>query len=473
MNRFSVNLKCSDKSRSAWQCILSIFREVNIKCSKLDATNEGFKAFMSSESDIDMLFFEGTLNKLSEMRCSPIKPSFLRTNRTIILKNVDRFIMEHSEADLIENINEFNKEYLAVVSLFKFPSGKTLKFECRTSEMAAKCLDKGLVLFNLSINPQFLALEECLEGEYCYRCYSINNHKSSSCTKPSDFVICSLCASSMHTYRDCTSNDRKCINCMGKHATMSKACPKLRETLSVKHDVPRDGRVADSAAKLYSQCLSEKHPESLGGASMKRGLSREDMFTGYMSLLLATNIEVTRPGSFRENLTKLLKANGLPDFHTADLVPSNPFPVGPQNFFSDPTQIVNSEIENLSGKVQSGVVSDRIPDDSVQTGLNIPEKSGEDGGTKSRLRKSTIETFCKLYVRQTEKQKLSKGKKLIDGINSSDIAIEHSCSDEVKCIQNLSKKIHKGDHTCLSITDLPNRRFEEKYAVLMGDQCQK
>ena len=86
MASFAVNLKCSDRNKTAWESILNIFQKTGIKCSKLNATNEGFKAFMSSDIDVDNLFSEGTLGELGEIRCTPIKPAYFRENRTIIVK---------------------------------------------------------------------------------------------------------------------------------------------------------------------------------------------------------------------------------------------------------------------------------------------------------------------------------------------------------------------------------------------------
>ena len=93
---------------------------------------------MSSDIDVDNLFSEETLGELGEIRCTPIKPAYFRANRTIIVKNVDHFIMEYSEEELLKNINDLNKDHLKAVSLFKFPSGRTFKVECLSHEMAKK-----------------------------------------------------------------------------------------------------------------------------------------------------------------------------------------------------------------------------------------------------------------------------------------------------------------------------------------------
>ena len=159
MSDFVVNIKCSEKSKAKWQSILSIFKSVKVQCSRLNETKVGFKAFMVRQVDVEALFSDVSSKKLEALDCVPLKPNFLRTNRTVIVKNVDRYIMELSEGELIEEINNSN-EHVKATSAFKFPSGKTFKFECQSTEMAQNCLDHGLLLFNLSIGPFFLSLEE-------------------------------------------------------------------------------------------------------------------------------------------------------------------------------------------------------------------------------------------------------------------------------------------------------------------------
>ena len=133
MSNFVVNIKSSEKNKTKWQNILSTFKSANINCSRLNETNLGFKAFMAKESDVEALFSVVTKKKLEVLNCIPLKPNYLPSNRSVIVKNVDRYIMELSVDELMTEINESN-DYLKVNSVFKFPSGKTLKFECESAK---------------------------------------------------------------------------------------------------------------------------------------------------------------------------------------------------------------------------------------------------------------------------------------------------------------------------------------------------
>ena len=127
-------------------------------------------------------------------------------------------------------------------------------------------------------------------------------------------MTCLLCLSIDHTFKDCNSRDRECINCDGNHATMSKSYPKLKEAIYVSVS-------AEAAQNAISENRYAFRPERSFSDSLRGSLSREDMFRGFMCLVMACNIESTYPGSFKENMSKILEANGLPSFCTVDLVP--------------------------------------------------------------------------------------------------------------------------------------------------------
>ena len=462
-----LSLQCPDRGKSAWQLILNTMKSFDIKCSKLEPTNEGFKAFLDSDEDVDKLFSDESISQLRDARAHPLKPRYLMKNRTVLVKSVDRFIMEYSEEEIQLNLNTMNVGSFSVVNVHKFPSGKTFKFECTTSTMATKCVESGLVIFNLCISPVKLALEESEQISYCYKCYNINSHFSAKCTKSSSYKVCSLCASTDHTYKNCTSTLRKCLNCDDDHATMSRMCPKYKDAkLSNFNSLPDAAKenlpvhVGRATTRQYSDAIS-----TVSYRKSNQGLSRDDMFRGYMSLLLATNLEHESPGTFNSNLAKLLAENNLPTFNTANLVPSGneardqtleaPAP--------QPTVMESSKLERLENLPTSN--SDKI-EGSIQVTQKVTKNSDVISAAPRATRSQA--SGCKIYVRQTQKQKLTKGRVLIDGINSRDIAIEHFCSDETKCMHSLSKKILAGDHSHLSVSEIAQKKFEEKYSILMS-----
>ena len=95
--------------------------------------------------------------------------------------------------DHIRNINESNSNTLYLDHLHKFPSGKAFKFECISSDMTKFCMENGLYVQNLSINPQVLVTDEFYNDDFCLRCYFIIDHRTKICPKPKTYKVCSEC----------------------------------------------------------------------------------------------------------------------------------------------------------------------------------------------------------------------------------------------------------------------------------------
>ena len=82
-------------------------------------------------------------------------------------------------------------------------------------------------------------------------------------------------------------------------------------------------------------------------------------------------------------------------------------------------------------------------------------------GTKMKLRNKK----CNLYIKSST-LKLGKGVCLTTEISKKCAVIEHFCTNEVNCIKLISKRISAGDLTELSVYDLNDKKFNEKYSIL-------
>ena len=89
---------------------------------------------------------------MREIQCTLITLKFLKANRSIIVKNADPFIMEHSDEEILHNFNDSNDQ-LEATSFVRFPSGKTFKIELKSTEIASNCLDNGFTIFYLHVWP--------------------------------------------------------------------------------------------------------------------------------------------------------------------------------------------------------------------------------------------------------------------------------------------------------------------------------
>ena len=349
-----IKIQCPDKNKSAWQKILYVMKTFDIKCTKLTATEEGFKAILQHESDFDRLFSQDVISQLNDIRCTIVKPQFLKADRTVIVKNVDPFIMEHTDQEICDDLNASN-DNLEVVSFVRFPSDKTFKIELASKQMTNLCLKTGIKAFNLYISSNYLALENSHQVTFCFRCYTINNHISSACPKPSTYKVCSLCAKHDHTYKNCGSDERTCLNCEGNHPTMSKACSKYKEALRNKTDsFQLASKISSSAMPAIQEHLSKSRAttEAPVYQPSHHSLSREDMFRGYMSLLLASR---TEKDDFQTNLSKLLSANNLPSFNTAGLSFSEPQEPKPYTTTEETHESTLTNLPNCSQTVSNQI----------------------------------------------------------------------------------------------------------------------
>ena len=55
-----------------------------------------------------------------------------------------------------------------------------------------------------------------------------------NCSKERNYVICSNCSSNTHTWRNCNSDVKQCVNCGENHSCLSYVCPRRKEALKSK-----------------------------------------------------------------------------------------------------------------------------------------------------------------------------------------------------------------------------------------------
>ena len=126
--------------------------------------------------------------------------------------------------------------------------------------MASQVLTKRLVLFNLSHPACNICKEIFIEILICFKCYQLEDHPTSSCPKSKDYKICSLCASLEHTHRECTSSNRKCINCEegNDHSTLAMSCHFRKQVSKKKHQEI----IQSTNSHQYSSCYQATHSHS-------------------------------------------------------------------------------------------------------------------------------------------------------------------------------------------------------------------
>ena len=97
----------------------------------------------------------------------------------------------------------------------------------------------------------------------------------------------------------------------------------------------------------------------------------------------------------------------------------------------------------------------------VSTEQNIKPSEISKSGTKMKLRNKK----CNLYIKSST-LKLGKGVCLATELTKKCAVIEHFCTNEANCTKLISKRISAGDLTDLSVYDLNDKKFNDKYSIL-------
>ena len=117
-------------------------------------------------------------------------------------------------------------------------------------------------MFNLSHPARNICKEIFVEILICFKCYQLEDHPTSLCPKSKDYKICSLCASLQHTHRECTSSNRKCINCEEGtyHSTLAMSCPFRKQVSKKKRQEIIQSTNSHHYSSRYQATHSHSHP---------------------------------------------------------------------------------------------------------------------------------------------------------------------------------------------------------------------
>lgn len=235
-------------------------------------------------------------------------PPELKAQRTVIFHRMDDIIHLSRPQDIqVELMRE--QTWAKVTEVYVFPKSPTIKVTFTTSEMARKAVTGGLLMFSISVAPHQITREVYTPLVTCNRCQEVETHETQDCPKPDDYKVCSLCASKEHTFKECNSDLRRCINCGKDHSARAMRCPVRKKALKEKEERIREAR--DSRA-TYATAVSatDSTPRQDNPFNLK----------GLICVFHAHMVECAQPGTFQATLSRSLAMNNLPDVK----LPPNP-----------------------------------------------------------------------------------------------------------------------------------------------------
>lgn len=293
--RVKIKMK---KSSSAKVSLLGICNSNSVKVSRVIEVVDGYLLFCSSISDLDTLFSSKVQTYLSALSMECVIPPQLRARRSVIIKRVDNVAYDHSTEEIKDEIRSKNS-WADIVDLYKFPHSKTIKVQFSNFSVAQRCLRDGLSFFYLHISGDDMHLDEFFPVTTCYRCYTLEDHTTSTCPKAESYRVCSVCASEGHIWRECSSNVKKCINCSGNHNTMSMQCIKRK-------DIVKSKRLRKTQEHTYTDAV--KSIPALGVAADGGQLIAKSVSCIVLALIKSSD----NNSVFADTVNALFAANSLP-----------------------------------------------------------------------------------------------------------------------------------------------------------------
>jgi len=170
------------------------------------------------------------------------------------------------------------------------------------------------------VSPNNISMDKYIEVNVCYKCYQLDNHRSDSCPKDDGYLICSLCSELGHTFKNCNSSNKKCVNCGNAHNTLSLSCPVRKKIVDEKRREDRNLSYAAKTARPVSASRSSIKSNHMINAE-HIGDMREIMSKTSLCLMMAI-LKMNESGCcFETVLNGLLSENNLPSFSMGAITP--------------------------------------------------------------------------------------------------------------------------------------------------------
>jgi len=233
----------------------TIFKNLNAQLTKLIPIDTGFIAITDSSKSRDTLCSPRGLTELAKINLAPTQSREQMAERSLFIKKLDSVAGSHSPEEIKTELQN-NHTWLQITEVHKIKNfTHIIKIVCATSEIATRAIDQGLLLFYTRISPSQITKEKFTPIQTCFKCYKVNNHNTSDC--PQTQSICSICSQSGHTYTDCTSNNKICLNCPppnNNHGTMYHGCP-YRKEQQKKVEEQRQQKIASQSNATYKDIV--------------------------------------------------------------------------------------------------------------------------------------------------------------------------------------------------------------------------
>ena len=301
----------------------------NLLVYKIEEQNRNHFVVVSSDEVVEKLLTSKIKEAFRREDFEILTPPQFNAERTVVIRNIDPIITEVDIEELKNDVERRN-EWAKITEMIKIPNmPKILKIKFENATMTKAACEKGLLIYNQSVPPANVEKDIFVNITPCFKCYKYN-HKTDDCLTP-DAILCSECSANTHTFRNCTSETKKCLNCQGNHRTFAARCPIRKNLIKEKKKEIRErsrsrSRTRNAADTMsYAQALQR---ETQGTSdSVMASFNRTDFVKITSAITYAHIMEGVVPGSFHENVAEMYRINGLPEVKFPDYIPPPHIPL--------------------------------------------------------------------------------------------------------------------------------------------------
>lgn len=314
----TVRLKHHDKQRpvEARKVIELAYGRFNVPFTRIFTTHEGFKVICRNENDADKIMCSEAKTELEKLGLQIIVPPETRARRSIILRQLDQIIGSNTPEDIKSEIEREN-DWIKVEEVIKMKNyTHILKLRLEETSMVEKAQLQGILAYNMAISPAQIEQETYVHVKTCFNCYQMEDHLTKECPY-TNLKVCSECSESGHTYRECRNTEKMCINCkstgnQGNHRTLAMSCPLRKKIINEKINENKNNilnKEQNTYAAIAKRAVAEvKQTES----PTHLNLSEYKHTKILISIMHAHVMNLCNPGSYQEELNRMLERNELP-----------------------------------------------------------------------------------------------------------------------------------------------------------------
>jgi len=121
---------------------------------------------------------------------------------------------------------------------------------------AKQVKEKGIYLFKVYVVPWQIEFERFTPVRQCMNCFAYG-HLKTTC-KAEKKSRCTECGSNTHSFRECKSSVKKCLNCGGAHRTFANSCPTCKEAMKVSLEKIREKEKETKPYRVVAQKAAQE-----------------------------------------------------------------------------------------------------------------------------------------------------------------------------------------------------------------------